>query len=330
MILNEAGEPPRNSRRLTSWAGFCLDQASYTTDSKRLVFKETRQRGTVFVAATNAGNRLSPRQLTFSDAWESPATWTHDSKAIIFSSNRSGNFSIYKQALDSDIAEPLVTGPDNYFAWCLSPDGHWLLYNALTKDDTAVTPDRVMRIPITGGPAELVVTGQRDIYGVWCTRAPAMQCVISERTPDRKQLVLSALDVMKGRGQVLTQIETEPSAEYAADLSPDGRHVVIAKSLGEGSITILSLAGNGNQQIPVKGLTGLGSVTWAADGKGLLVTRHVQRSWTLLSVDLKGNVRELWTEVGASGFGVVPSPDSRHLAFQSTTDIGNMWMMESF
>ena len=328
MRLNAAGEGIGNSRRLTSWAGFCLDRASSTADSKHLVFKETRERGTVFVATENSGKQLSPKQLTFSEGTDIPAAWTPDGKAIIFTSNRSGNFAIYKQALDSDVAEPLVMGPDNYFASCVSPDGRWLVYSVRTKLTDVSTPDRIMRTPIAGGPAEPVLTGNID--GIWCTKAPATMCVISERTSDRKHLVFSAFDPIKGRDRVLTQLETEPSAEYAQDLAPDGRHIAVVKRLGEDIITILSLADGTKQETSLKGLTGLESVSWATGGKGLFITRHEQRRSILLAVGLSGNVRELWTERATAALRAIPSPDGRHLALYSKVINENMWMMENF
>jgi hypothetical protein len=46
---------------------------------------------------------------------------------------------------------------------------------------------------------------------------------------------------------------------------------------------------------------------------------------------LQGNVHVLWKNTGAEGETLaLPSPDGRHLAIQSRTMSGNMWMMENF
>ena len=64
--------------------------------------------------------------------------WTPDSKTIILVSNRSGQFGIYKQFLDSDMAEPLVTqgyGRDPR----MSPDGKSVVYLECRKMDRWLT-----------------------------------------------------------------------------------------------------------------------------------------------------------------------------------------------
>jgi eukaryotic-like serine/threonine-protein kinase len=329
MRLSEEGRPITKPRRLTSWGGFCMAGSSSTADGKQLVTIEAKDHGTIFIAAVeNIGMRFSSKQLSLSEGWDIPAAWTLDGKAVIFASNRTGNFGIYRQALDAEIADPLVTGLDNYFPSCVSPDGRWLLYNVHAKGDSASIPDRIMRIPISGGPVEPVLTGY--ITGIWCARAPAMRCVISERTPDRKQVVFTAFDPIKGREGDLARFKTDPGAEYAQDLAFDGSRIAIVKRFGEGTITILSLADGIKQEIAVKGWTRLETLNWAADGKALFATSHRQRSSVLLSLDLQGIARVLWTEQGGTELRATPSPDGRHLALYGRAINENMWMMENF
>ena len=58
---------------------------------------------------------------------------------------------------------------------------------------------------------------------------------------DHKQLVFIALDPMKGRGREVTRFSTSPTpdAEYAWDLSPDGRRIAILRR-SETTIHVLS------------------------------------------------------------------------------------------
>src|SRR5262249_6714117 len=148
-------------------------------------------------------------------------------------SNRSGNFGIYRQALGTDIADRLLAGPDQYIPTCISPDGRWLLFSVHAKRD------RIMRMPIGGGPAEPVLAGH--ISGTWCARASSTLCAISERTENRKQIVFTAFDPVNGRKDELARLNIDPRADYVADLSPDGTRIAIVEHLGTPSITILSL-----------------------------------------------------------------------------------------
>jgi hypothetical protein len=80
----------------------------------------------------------------------------------------------------------------------------------------------------------------------------------------------------------------------------------------------------------VKGWTGLETMSWAADGRGLFATTHVKQSSILLGIDLAGNARVLWTQGGGTGLRAIPSPDGRHLALFGRVANDNMWMVQHF
>jgi Tol biopolymer transport system component len=162
-----------------------------------------------------------------------------------------------------------------------------------------------------------------------CARTPATLCAIAERSADRKQLVFTAFNSLKGRGRELAKFNADATAAYWWDLSPDGTRIAILK-LHEGRIQILSLNGRAPQQITVKGWNTLTSVFWAADGKGLFVSSFKDRGAVVLSVNLQGSARLLWEHLGGIDTYAVPSPDGRHLAMRAWNVEGNLWMMENF
>jgi serine/threonine protein kinase len=328
--LSPSGEVLSKPRRLTSWAGFCMSGTSATADSKKLVFGEWRGQGNVFVADINkAGTHLStPIRLTHSEGWDIPETWTPDGKAVLFASNRSGTSAIYRQALGADTAEPLVTGPDAHFAPRVSPDGHWLLYDVQDAHGDSKSPGRIMRMPMNGGPPAPVLTLALDDFR--CARTPATLCVVSQRTPDRKQVLFNAFDPIKGLGQEVEKVDTDPSLEYAWDLSPDGRLIAMVMRLSEGAIKIHSLADHRISTILVKDWNELEDVTWQSIGKGLFASTHRGQDSILLSINLQGSARVLWEHRGAVRVSVVPSPDGRRVAMFGQVLNQNLWMMENF
>jgi Tol biopolymer transport system component len=146
---------------------------------------------------------------------------------------------------------------------------------------------------------------------------------------DRKQLVFTALDPVKGRGRELVALKTDATAEYQWDLSPDGARIAVLKNQ-ERRIQIVSLGGGAPQEIMVKGWNRLTSAVWTSDGKGLFVSSRKARGSVLLGVDLQGNARVLWELTsGVVAYGL-PSPDGRHLAILVGTGYSNIWMMENF
>lgn len=201
-----------------------------------------------------------------------------------------------------------------------------------------------MRIPITGGAPKLVLTTPRSrIDSLRCARSPASLCTIGEATSDGKRLIFTAFDPVQGRGRKLAQFDTKPTtdAEYAWDLSPDGARIAIVRR-SEAMIHLLSLSGHAPAEVVVKGWSGLQTLDWTADGKGMFVTSTTGKGSAVLEVDLEGNAHLLWEPKGSiQSFSTpfigglltpwaVPSPDGHHLALCQWTFSANMWMMENF
>jgi Tol biopolymer transport system component len=368
-INTSTGKPREAARRLTNWAGFCMDSSSPTGDGKRLAFRKWSWQSSVYVADIEArGKHMSPpRRLTLNEGRTYPAAWTPDSKSVILESYRDGHWRILRQSLEDSTAQPLVSGTngadteneDMVGGATMSPDGTWLLYlkqqrakehysEAAVGDWAAVgqgsASRQLIRVPIKGGPSEFVLSA--NIYGKpRCARAPATLCVIAERTLDLRQLVFTAIDAPHGRRGELARwnIDASPAASYGWDLSPDGMLIAVLK-YPEARIHVFALNGQGPQQVIVRGWDNVHSVNWAADGKGMLVTSATQGGSALLYVDVTGNARVLWEQKGSfawnvpfnevlnetSAPAVVPSPDGRHLAINDWKLSANMWMMENF
>jgi Tol biopolymer transport system component len=323
------GKPTEKPRRLTNWAGFCLGGASVTADGKRLAFMESTHKSSVYVASLQgSGMRIaSPGLLTLSEGENMPLDWTADSKAVIFASNRSGHWGIFRQSLDADTAEPIVSGTEVAVAARVSPDGAWILYLTAPKNVRPSTPVSLMRVAITGGPAQLVLVAR--LHGYRCAKASATMCVFCEQTPDRKQLIFTALDPLKGRGRELARFDADPTADYDWDLSPDASFIDIRKNR-EPRLSMLSLTGQEPRELIVKGWSTLINLDWAADGKGLFTSGPVERGSVLLYVDLQGNAHPLWEQRGSLATWAIPSPDGRHLALSGWTKNTNFWMLENF
>jgi Tol biopolymer transport system component len=359
-IDTQTGKPVESPKRLTNWAGFCMDSSSPTADGKRLAFRKWSWQGSVYVAdLDNKGMRLNaPKRLTLNEGRNYPATWTADSKALIFESYRDGHWRIFKQSLGDDTAQPMVTGADSsgvasedvVGGATVTPDGRWLLYLAAKRGEekysdaemgNSSTPRQLKRVPISGGPAELVLTAAA--YGSpRCARAPATLCVIAQQTSDLKQLVFLAFDPFKGQGTEVARFDIDPNylEPYAWDLSPDGTYIAILR-YSAAAINVLTLDRKPSRQIALQEWNNLQTVNWAADSKALFVSAVTQGGSALLHVGLRGDARVVLRRTGsfswfaelksmASAEGVVPSPDGRHLAIYDSKLNANIWMMENF
>ena len=100
-----------------------------------------------------------PRRFTLDNRGSYPNGWTRDSRAIIFSSNRSGKSEVFKQGLNDSVGEAVVQGPEDSYNAGLSPDGSWMLYEQSPPTTHAApsSPHRLVRRPIAGGSPEIVL-----------------------------------------------------------------------------------------------------------------------------------------------------------------------------
>jgi len=335
-------------QRLTNFAELCVNPVGATSDGKQLGVFEWRPHSSVYVSELQAGGEhaSTPVRLTREESWNHPLAWTADSKTILFSSSRTGKDVIFKQVLGQDTAEPLLAlaKSEGLVGACLSPDGSWVYYTTSSYDEgpmvsskimrdpvTDVLPmamSKIMQVPITGGAPQLVLTANIEEWPR-CARTPASLCAIAERTPDRKQLVFTALDPVKGRGRELARSNVEATTGYHWDLSPDGTRIALLKHR-DGKVQILSLNGGAVRSIVSKEGTTLSSVVWTADGKGLFVSSYTGRGADMLHMDFQGSTRLLWEQPGGIEIYGVPSPDGQHLAMRGWNVEGNIWMMENF
>jgi len=336
-IDNHAGTSNGKPKRITSWAGANLTGFSASADGKRLVILKQTDHAQVYVGELAAGGTRmkSLRRLTNNESDDYSTAWTADSKAVLFMSDRNGTWGVYKQEISEETAVTLFVGPqDVNVSVRPSPDGAWVLF--IENPAAPNQPSRILRIPAGGGIPQFVLEIQNpDNFA--CARAPASRCVIFERRPDQKQLVITAFDPVKGRGKVLRTIERDhvDSSDQSA-LSPDGS--IFAISRPREPMRLLSLAGGSDREITVKGWPNLTNMDWSSDGKGLYCGSHSPQGSTLLYVDLAGNARVLWQYKGAlwqhpGGAGEVTgiaSPDGRHLAIGAAVTNSSIWIIEGF
>jgi eukaryotic-like serine/threonine-protein kinase len=323
------GEPTGRPRRVTGWVGFSFGSPRASADGKRLSFLKMADQGDVYVGELEAGGRRlkPPRRLTLDGRNDLPTAWTADSKAVLFVSDRNGSFDIFKQGLYQPSPELVVGGPEQEFVPRLSPDGAWVLYWAAPTLDFLNSSVRLMRVPVSGGPSQQVLTSFFfDTHR--CGRLPGSICAFAEVS--QRQAVFFAFDPVKGKGRELTRLAIDPSGNYGWDLSSDGSTIAIVKKLGESRIRFISLSGGPERSVTVEGWTGFNSLDWAADGKGVFVSSVTPRGATLLYVDLEGKAHILSEQPGSTQTWGVPSPDGRYLALLGGTLESNAWIIENF
>jgi len=335
------GKATEKPRRLTNWVGFTMVSPAATADGKRVSFLRLSNRNASYVAelASSGTQLVNSKRFTFEEAdKDAISDWTTDGKTLILIRNRSNRFSVYRQPLNSDIPQAIITSePGSLEDAFVSPDGKWVILQVwpVNGDTTSRTTVKLMRVPITGGRAESILS-MRNGGSSFCARAPANLCATAEESSDTTRMIVTSFDPVKGRGVELNSFEInsdQDSAEYVehsmlCDISPDGSRLAVAKS-SDGPIEIHSLRGQHTLVVRGNTLDKMRMLKWAADGKSLFVSRRLYDRSELVHVDLQGRTHTLWKSTGEYCFGK-PSPDGLHMAIYDSQRTANMWMMENF
>lgn len=105
------GKRTEEPRRLTNWPNFCVSSGTATTDDKRLAFAGWSSFVTAYMANLESGGRRigNPKHFTLEEAEDFVADWTPDGKTVIVGQNRGDHYSLYKQSLESDAPESIVS-----------------------------------------------------------------------------------------------------------------------------------------------------------------------------------------------------------------------------
>jgi Tol biopolymer transport system component len=296
---------------------------SKSLDGKRLAVERVR---------TNQAIRLldlrSPVQTVAAsrevgaDSWpKSYPVWTPDGSFIIYVSYPQERFSIFRQDLRTQEIVALVTGQGNYGYPVISPDGKWLLF---LKHDSKDSPKQIMRMPLGGGPATLVLSGDIDLQCAVTSNV----CVMVERGKDGQELLM--FDAIEGRGQRITHTTELFTNDYWS-LSSDGKRIAMRSDAAPHHIEILDLQNGGKSGIELKDWL-LQYAAWAPDNQHIYVSGSVGDTFQIASVSLDGKAKTILSgPVGPAWiFDPRPSRDGRYLAFGLRRYEVNAVMLENF
>jgi Tol biopolymer transport system component len=190
--------------------------------------------------------RESLTRLTFGPSWDYLPRWTPDGQRIVFNSDRAGPINMYSVASDgSGPVERLTTSNNTQYPNSITPDGTALIFSELRPK----TGFDILRLPVAA------------LQG-------ADRATLSDERPS-----------------VATGLVSTSSAEYAANISPDGRYVAYqsAESGGRFAVYVQPYpdVSRGRWQISTEGGT---APVWARSGRELF---YLDESNTLMAVPVQ-------------------------------------------
>ena len=324
---SRTGQPHDQPSRITNWSGFSFASPTGTSDGKRLAFVKLNYQTNVYLAELqNGGNKLTtPRRLTIDERSDNPTAWSRDSRFVVFWSNRNGPYQVFKQNVDSQTADLIVGGPDQNWLPRVTADGKTIVYWSMP----GIGSNRIMRVGFSGDSPQLVMEVP-SFSNLACPPVPSNVCLLGQTTADGKKLTISSFDPMLGNLHLDLTVDIHPGLVNWMP-SPDGSWIALSEfNPIEGRIRLLSLKGQPERQITVKGWAAINSIDWAADGRSLFVSSQSPTSTALLRVDLRGQAHALWDQRGSFRTYAIAAPNGRDLAIAGMTTGSNVWMIENY
>jgi Tol biopolymer transport system component len=319
----KSSSPPS---RLTGGHGW-ISQVTGSADGKVVIFLRGNWLPNVYIGTLSADgiHLLANRRLTLDENENIPSSWTPDSKAVLFTSDRNGIREIFKQAIDQPMAESLVSSADQLSQPRVTPDGSEILYISTPKSASSATPSSIFAIPMGGGTPRLVLKDV-GIWNVQCARLPSTICLYG--TANGNTWRTFRFDVRSGKSTDPPQID--PDCNWG--LSPDGsQRGIIVFGANDGKIHFRSTSTGKTRDVKVKGWDGLMGLDWSPDGKSLLVSWHnFEEDSALLKITLDGRTSVLLKSSNPEIWAAIPSPDGRLLAIAEAGGPKNVWQIENF
>jgi DNA-binding winged helix-turn-helix (wHTH) protein/Tol biopolymer transport system component len=323
--LPQAGKISEPPKRITQGYG-SITQITGSAEGKALIFLRENWLPSIYIGTLAADRTQLVRhgRLTLDENASIPTSWTPDSTAVLFYSNRNGTLEIFKQATDQPLAESLVTAAEQLSQPRVTPDGSEILYVSTPKSPNPETPSSIFAIPVRGGVPRLVLKDVA-IFAVECARSPSTICLYSISKGNTRETFL--FDVRSGKSKGPPQID--PEAFWS--LSPDGsQRAIVPVGSNQGTIQLRSTSSGKTRDLVVKGWNGLMHIDWSADGRSLLVGWHGHEGESaLLKVTLDGKVSVLLRSGNFIGYAI-PSPDGQLLAILEASPTKNVWQIENF
>jgi Tol biopolymer transport system component/DNA-binding winged helix-turn-helix (wHTH) protein len=321
--LHPVGAPVR----LTNDSGIIFSVGA-SGDSKRILYVKGIPEPDVYVADLQPSGAIDePKRLTMDDHQDVPYEWTPDSKNVIFISDRTGFFEVYKQGIDQSVPDLLVSTQNSQLVR-LSPDGTQILFLVYPRWGDTDEEIPLMRAPLAGGAPQLVAKANW-ISNHQCARAPAKICLYS--TIHGNELTFFSFDPIQGQPSQILQMKDEVPQFFNWTLSPDGSTLAISKAIaGDPSprIRLVSLKNGSDHWLNVDGPVVISSIDFAADSKGIWAVSGGEKENALLYVDLQGHARTVWSPKNTFVGWAIPSRDGKHLALDIRSISANAWMLE--
>ncbi len=223
-------------------------------------------------------------RVTSGPAWDRDPVWTRDGRALVFSSDRGGNFDLWRVTVDADgsVGQPerLTSTPESESAPSVAPDGTIAFVRGYGRSA------RVWLRAVNG--TERRLTKEERVE-----RAPAFSpdgARIAYVQPGERATRL----LVRGRDATRDSVVNTAHAPDDVAWSPTGDRVVFSDGSGNGGVFVVAVDGRWVNQAS----THHGDVAWSPDGSAIAIAEYDEAT-----PSYNGDPDRLGERVAAESFG---------------------------
>jgi gamma-glutamyltranspeptidase len=213
--------------------------------------------GDLLVQATPNGKWL---RITSGSAWDRDPAWTHDGSAIVFSSDRGGNFDLWRVTVHADgsVGEPerLTSTPASESAPSIAPDGTIAFVRGYGRSA------RVWLRGADGEERRLTKEPRVELAPAFSTDGTRIAYVQPSERGAR--LLVRALEATRD-----SVVNTGHAPDDPA-WSPTGDRIAFTESSGRGGVFVVAVDGRWVNQAS----THHGDVAWSPDGQTIAIAEY--------------------------------------------------------
>jgi len=266
----------------------------------------------VYVMDANGG---TPRRLTFDQRLVVGITWTADSQYVVFSSNREGEFALWKVSAVGGPIERVAVGDENSYSPAISRKGNLLAYSHgtgrwdivrvdLKSSAHRVLTDQLLSSNEQDSAPQFSPDGGRIAFQSW--RSGSQEIWICQADGSDPVQLTSFGGALTGSPHW-----SPDGRQIAFDSRPDGRaHIFLTSP--DGGVPHPVTSGNYNDIVP----------SWSPDGKTIYFGSNRSGSYQIWKVAATGGTPQQLTRNG--GMIALASPDGRWV-YYSRTQVSGLW-----
>lgn len=311
-------------RNLTSPPpNFGDSQAAFSPDGRLLAFvRMSNLTNAAIYLLPMAGGE--PKQLIADQRTINGMTWSADGREVIYSSNRTGSFNLWRLAITGSTPELIAAAGKGVYNPAISRQGNRLAYNERFLDSN------IWRLE---GPAasEGSGTGRRSLPTRLISSSRADHS--PQYSPDGRKIVFvsdrSGNDEIwicdsDGLNPLQLTFFDGPSTG-SPRWSPDGRHIVFDSRPASNPDIFVIAAEGGKPQALTTGPPFDMVPSWSHDGRWVYFRSNRNGSWQIWKVPVSGGAAVQVTQQGA--FEALESPDGRLLYYTKGRGPGGIWQV---